>query len=97
MRHFLLRVRRRQRNNKYLELYNPTSSTVFLSQFIMGNCSNGCDNSDAPNVSDQFDYFTFNFPFDAEIAPGGTYIVAPCFCSRDFGLGGHHVHVPVER
>ena len=63
-------------NNKYLELYNPTATTVFLSQFIMGNCSNGCDTPDAPNVSDQFDYFTFNFPFDAEIAPGGTYIVA---------------------
>ncbi|MBN31176.1 MAG: hypothetical protein CL845_04165 [Crocinitomicaceae bacterium] len=63
-------------NNKYLELYNPTATTVFLSQFIMGNCSNGCDTPDAPSVSDQFDYFTFNFPFDAEIAPGGTYIVA---------------------
>lgn len=63
-------------NNKYLELYNPTASTVFLSQYILGNCSNGCDTPDDPFVSNQFDYFTFNFPFDAEIAPGGTYIVA---------------------
>ena len=63
-------------NNKYLELYNPTASTVFLSQYILGNCSNGCDTPDDPYVSNQFDYFTFNFPFDAEIAPGGTYIVA---------------------
>ena len=63
-------------NNKYLEIYNPTASTVFLSQYILGNCSNGCDTPDDPYVSNQFDYFTFNFPFDAEVAPGGTYIVA---------------------
>ena len=63
-------------NNKYLELYNPTTTAVFLSQFMLGNCSNGCDEPDAPFVSDQFDYLSFNFPFDAEIGPGGTYIVA---------------------
>ena len=63
-------------NNKYLELYNPTATAVFLSQFMLGNCSNGCDEPDAPFVSDQFDYLSFNFPFDAEIGPGGTYIVA---------------------
>lgn len=63
-------------NNKYLEIYNPTASAVFLSQYTLGNCSNGCDNPDDPYLSNQFDYFTFNFPFDATIAPGGTYIVA---------------------
>ena len=63
-------------NNKYLEIYNPTASAVFLSQYTLGNCSNGCDTPDDPFVSNQFDYFTFNFPFDATIAPGGTYIVA---------------------
>lgn len=63
-------------NNKYLELYNPTTTAVFLSQFMLGNCSNGCDEPDAPFVSDQFDYLSFNFPFDAEIGPGETYIVA---------------------
>jgi predicted extracellular nuclease/plastocyanin len=63
-------------NNKYLELYNPTTTAVFLSQFMLGNCSNGCDDPDAPFVSDQFDYLSFNFPFDAEIGPGETYIVA---------------------
>ena len=63
-------------NNKYLEIFNPTASTVFLSQYTLGNCSNGCDTPDDPYLSNQFDYFTFNFPFDATIAPGGTYIVA---------------------
>ena len=43
---------------------------------MLGNCNGGCDEPDAPFVSDQFDYLNFNFPFDAEIAPGGTYIVA---------------------
>ena len=63
-------------NNKYLEIYNPTASAVFLSQYTLGNCSNGCDTPDDPFLSNQFDYFTFNFPFDATIDPGGTYIVA---------------------
>lgn len=63
-------------NNKYLEIYNPTAASVFLSQYTLGNCSNGCDTPDDPYVSNQFDYFTFNFPFDAVIEPGGVYIVA---------------------
>ena len=33
-------------NNKYIELYNPTSSTIFLDQYTMANCSNGCDTPD---------------------------------------------------
>ncbi len=63
-------------NNKYLELYNPTGSTIFLASYIFGNCSNGCDNPDAEVVSDVVDYWTFTFPFDASIAPGATYVVA---------------------
>ena len=63
-------------NNKYLEIYNPTSSTIFLSQYTMANCSNGCDDPNALYLTDQFDYWTFSFPIDATIEPNATYVVA---------------------
>ena len=63
-------------NNKYLEIFNATGNTVFLSQYTLGNCNNGCDQPDAAYVSDQVDYWTFNFPSDATIPSGGHYIVA---------------------
>ncbi len=63
-------------DNKYLEIFNATGNTVFLSQYTMGNCSNGCDTPDAPFITDQVDYWTFNFPADATIPSGGTFIVA---------------------
>lgn len=63
-------------NNKYLEIFNATGNTVFLSQYTLGNCSNGCDNPDATSVTGQVDYWTFTFPGDAAIVSGGHYIVA---------------------
>ena len=63
-------------NNKYIELYNPTSSTVFLDQYTFANCNNGCDTPDASYVTEQFDYWTFTFPAGATVAPNSTYIVA---------------------
>ena len=57
-------------NNKYIELYNPTQSTIFLSEYTLGNCSNGCD------VTGEFDYLTFNFPAGDVVEAGSTYIIA---------------------
>ena len=57
-------------NNKYIELYNPTQSTIFLSEYTLGNCSNGCD------VTGEFDFLTFNFPSGAVVEAGSTYIIA---------------------
>ena len=63
-------------NNKYIELYNPTSSTIFLDQYTMANCSNGCDTPAALYITDQFDYWSLTFPAGATVAPNSTYIIA---------------------
>ncbi|MDA0979803.1 MAG: lamin tail domain-containing protein [Bacteroidetes bacterium] len=63
-------------NNKYIELFNPTSSTIFLDQYTMANCSNGCDTPTAVYLTDQFDYWTLTFPAGATVAPNSTYIIA---------------------
>ena len=64
-------------NNKYLELYNPTSSPIFLDEYTFGNCSNGCDAlGSAPTITGNVDFWTFNFPAGSQVAPGGTFIVA---------------------
>ena len=64
-------------NNKYLELYNPTGSPIFLDEYTFGNCSNGCDDLMMSNsITDNVDFWTFNFPAGSQVAPGGTFIVA---------------------
>jgi predicted extracellular nuclease len=64
-------------NNKYMELFNPTSSPIFLDEYTFGNCSNGCDAlGSAPTITGNVDFWTFNFPAGSQIAPGGTFIVA---------------------
>ena len=63
--------------NKYLELYNPTSSPIFLDDYTFGNCSNGCDAlGSASTITGNVDFWTFNFPSGDSIVPGGNYIVA---------------------
>ena len=64
-------------NNKYLELYNPTGSPIFLDEYTFGNCSNGCDDlMMSTSITDNVDFWTFNFPAGSQVAPGGTFIVA---------------------
>ncbi|MGA1374562.1 MAG: lamin tail domain-containing protein, partial [Flavobacteriales bacterium] len=63
-------------NNKYLEIFNPTSAPIYLSQYTLGNCSNGCDDPDATTLTDVVDFWTFTFPITAVLNPGETFIVA---------------------
>ena len=73
---FVSEVAEGSANNKYIELYNPTSSTIFLDQYTMANCSNGCNTPAAIYITDQFDYWTFTFPAGAVVSPNSTYIIA---------------------
>jgi hypothetical protein len=52
-------------NNKYLEIYNPSSEAVNLSDYTFNNCSNDCD---------EWEYST-SFAQGAVISAGGTYTI----------------------
>jgi len=56
-------------NNKYLEIYNPTSNTVDLAGYGFPNVSN------APTAVGEYEYWNA-FPEGAVVAPGDVYIVA---------------------
>ena len=74
---FVSEVAEGSSNNKYIELHNPTSSPIFLDEYTFGNCSNGCDDLGAsPSITDNVDFWTFNFPAGAQVAPGGFFVVA---------------------
>ena len=60
-------------NNKYLEIYNPTSASVSLALYRLANQSNGADNSDA--TAEDWDYWNDIFSTDASIGAGETYLV----------------------
>ena len=61
-------------NNKYLEIYNPTSGTVDLSGYAYPNVSNG------PDLAGTHDYWN-TFDEGATVAPGDVYVV--CHQSAD--------------
>ena len=56
-------------NNKYLEIYNPTSETVDLTDYAFPNGNNDVD------VPGSFEFWNY-FPDGAEIGPGDVYIIA---------------------
>lgn len=55
--------------NKYLEIYNGTGSEVDLNNYAFPNVSN------APTTPGQYEYWN-DFPTDAKIAAGGSYVIA---------------------
>ena len=54
-------------NNKYFQIFNPTSSTISLDDYSIAYCANGCSD-------DAFEY-GWTFAAGATIAPCGTYLV----------------------
>ena len=57
-------------NNKYLEIYNPTSDTVSLSGYALANATNGA------NVPGTYDFWNQVFSASHKIAPSGVFVVA---------------------
>ena len=56
-------------NNKYLEIYNPTDSVVFLDNYAFPSVGN------APTVVGEYEYWN-SFPSGDSINPGGVYVIS---------------------
>lgn len=56
-------------NNKYLEIYNPTSETIDLTQYAFPNVSND------PTTVGVHEFWN-EFPAGATVAPGDVYVIA---------------------
>ena len=56
-------------NNKYLEIYNPTESTIDLSGFAFASAANAVD------VPGQYEYWN-EFDSGSQIAPGDVFVIA---------------------
>ncbi len=54
--------------NKYLEIYNYSSTIINLSEYGFPSCSNGCD------AEGEWDYMNY-FPDGASIGPGDIYVI----------------------
>lgn len=55
--------------NKYMELYNGTDATVYLSGYALANTGN------APTTPGEYEFW-LSFPVADSILPGGTYVIA---------------------
>ena len=61
--------------NKYLEIYNYSSQTIYLNEYAFPSCSNGCDNNG------EWDYMNY-FPEGATIIPGDVYVITHPFATN---------------
>lgn len=60
-------------NNKYMQIFNPTSASVTLDGYFIGGCSNGCTTPiTSASSSDSFEV-TFSFPANAIVAAAAVY------------------------
>ena len=62
--------------NKFLEVYNPTTSEIDLAGYALASCSNGC-------ADEEYEYWNA-FSSGATIAAGGHYVV--CHPSSDTNI-----------
>ena len=72
-------------NNKYLEIYNGTSSTVSLNNYAFPSVAN------APSTPGQYEYWN-TFPAGASIAPGDVYVIAHPSADPSILAHADHTH-----
>ena len=60
-------------NNKYLEVYNPTSSPVSLALYTIASQSNGANNTDP--AAEEWDFWNDIFPTGGSLAAGETFMI----------------------
>ncbi|MDA9863728.1 lamin tail domain-containing protein [Flavobacteriales bacterium] len=60
-------------NNKYLEVYNPTSSPVSLALYTIASQSNGANNTDP--TAEEWDFWNDIFPTGGSLAAGETFMI----------------------
>ena len=70
-------------NNKYLEIYNPTSAVVDLSGYAFPSVSN------APSTPGVYEFWNA-FPEGASVAPGDVYIIAHPSADAVIGAEADH-------
>ena len=72
-------------NNKYLEIYNGTSSTVSLNNYAFPSVAND------PTTPGQYEYWN-TFPAGASIAPGDVYVIAHPSADPSILAHADHTH-----